>query len=127
VKDFPIYVRSVGHLCVQSAAKPFPHSGSGKVERRDRACSIWQTWRDRLSESHFRTLIYYVHTNAQLHGICDDFRDWTNSSYASILSDGSSKLLREAVLGRFDCKVQFEQYHKEYLDLKNIEDLIIED
>ena len=79
------------------------------------------------SDGHFANLIYYVHTNARLHGICSDFRDWPYSSYYSILSDGATKLQRAEVLAWFDSKAAFEQQHRQYLDLKNIEDLIIED
>ncbi len=79
------------------------------------------------SESHFANLIYYVHTNARLHGICDDFRDWPHSSYFSILSDGATRLQRTQVLAWFVSKESFEQQHQQYLDLKNIDDLTIED
>ncbi len=79
------------------------------------------------SDEHFMNLIYYVHTNAQLHGICDDFREWPYSSYFSILSDGNTRLQRTEVLGWFDSKESFEQYHRQYVNLKNIEPLIIED
>ena len=79
------------------------------------------------SDGHFTNLIYYVHTNAQLHGICDDFRDWPYGSYHSILSDGATRLQRTEVLGWFDTKESFEQYHLHYVDLKNIEQLMIED
>ena len=79
------------------------------------------------SDEHFMNLIYYVHTNAQLHGICDDFREWPYSSYFSMLSDGNTRLQRTEVLGWFDSKESFEQYHLHYIDLKNIEPLIIED
>lgn len=79
------------------------------------------------SDSHFANLIYYVHTNARLHGICHDFRDWPHSSYFSILSDGATRLQRAEVLRWFDSKEAFEQQHRQYLDLKNIDDLIIED
>jgi putative transposase len=79
------------------------------------------------SDEHFQNLIYYVHTNAQLHGICDDFKDWPYSSYTSILSSDETKLQREAVLDWFESKDEFEKHHQLYLDLKNIDLLIIED
>jgi putative transposase len=80
-----------------------------------------------VSEGHFTNLIYYVHANAQLHGICADFKNWPYSSYHSILSDQPTRLLRDTVLGYFNTKSEFEVYHQRYLDLKNIENLMIED
>ncbi len=79
------------------------------------------------SDGHFVNLIYYVHTNARLHGICNDFREWPYSSYHSILSERASKLQRAQVLAWFDSKAMFERLHQQYLDLKNIEQLMIED
>jgi REP element-mobilizing transposase RayT len=79
------------------------------------------------SDGHFINLIYYVHTNATLHGICADFREWPYSSYFSILSEGATRLQRAQVLAWFNSKESFEQHHQQYLDLKNIEDLMIED
>jgi hypothetical protein len=76
---------------------------------------------------HFNNLVYYVHTNAQLHSICADFKEWPHSSYTSILSDQRTLLLRHTVLSYFDSKTAFEAYHQQYVNLKNIERLIIED
>lgn len=44
------------------------------------------------SDGHFANLIYYVHTNARLPGICSDFREWPYSSYYSILSDTATNI-----------------------------------
>ena len=79
------------------------------------------------SDGHFNNLIYYVHTNARLHGICNDFRDWPYSSYQTMLSNKSTLLQRAEVLDWFDSKAAFEEHHLRYLDLKNIETLMIED
>jgi putative transposase len=79
------------------------------------------------SKSHFNNLIYYIHANAQLHGLCTDFKEWPHSSYVSILSDGHTLLLRNTVLGYFHSKTEFEAYHQQYVDLKNIERLMIEE
>lgn len=79
------------------------------------------------SDGHLANLIYYVHANAALHGICADFRDWPYSSYATLLSTGATRLERAEVLSWFESRESFEAHHRQYLQLKNIEQLMIED
>ncbi|MDX1913381.1 MAG: hypothetical protein SFV22_17940 [Saprospiraceae bacterium] len=79
------------------------------------------------SDPHFIHLIYYIHANAQLHDLCMDFRDWPYSSYPSMLSSSPTRLIRQYVLDKFESRQAFERYHQAYINLKNIEDLIIED
>ncbi len=78
-------------------------------------------------EGHFTWLIFYIHANVQLHGICNDFRLYSNSSYHFILSKHSSKLCREAVLEWFGGKGGFVDFHTQGIEVKKIEQLVIED
>jgi putative transposase len=79
------------------------------------------------SDTHFQNLIYYVHTNAQLHGLCSNFLAWPYSSYQAFCSNGVTKLNRAAVLKYFASIEDFISYHQQYINLKNIETIIIED
>lgn len=99
-------------------------------KQKDRVGSLFQKNFKRRkvhADGHLINLIYYVHANAQLHGICADFQDWPYSSYHSILSEGSTRLQRAQVLAWFDSRASFEECHRQYLDLKSIEHLMIED
>lgn len=80
------------------------------------------------SESYFTRLILYIHANPQLHDIWDDYRDWPHSSYAALLSGGTTKLQRkEVVTDWFGGKEAFIAAHQLYIDMKGLENLMIED
>ena len=49
-------------------------------------------------ESYFWRLIIYIHRNPQHHGFVDDFREWSYSSYATLLSTKPTRLQRDALL-----------------------------
>jgi len=78
-------------------------------------------------KQHCMNLVLYLHANAQLHDLCDDFRDWTDSSYLSILANGPSKLRRAEVLDWFGGKEQFVKAHDDYIGWKTAGDWWIED
>ena len=78
------------------------------------------------TESYFRQLIRYIHTNPVHHGFTSDFKDYPWSSYGSILSLKPTKLCRDKVIGWFDDKANFIAIHNQTTDFKEIEDLIIE-
>jgi putative transposase len=79
------------------------------------------------SNVYSSNLIRYIHANPQLHGIWDDYKEWPYSSFASLLSDGTSKLQRTDVLGWFGGKDEMMAAHSQYMDFKAIGHLIIED
>lgn len=79
------------------------------------------------SDPHLHNVVLYIHANPQLHRLRGDFRNWTDSSYATMLSDGPTKLCRTAVLNWFGGKEQFIHRHKEYIDWKTAGDWLIED
>jgi hypothetical protein len=78
-------------------------------------------------EAHFGHLLYYIHANAQLHGICPDFREYPYSSFPAYLSGAVSNLKREEVIAWFGAPDAMIKAHHPQLDFKNIEALIIED
>ena len=75
---------------------------------------------------YFANLVFHIHANPQLHGICDDFRQYPWSSYDRIISGKPSKLKREAVLAWFNNADNFIAYHAQQPDLETIKDLITE-
>jgi putative transposase len=76
---------------------------------------------------HRVNLVLYIHANAQLHDLCDDFRDWADSSYFSMLANGTTKLRRSEVLDWFGGKEQFVKAHADYIGWKTAGDWVIED
>ncbi len=69
-------------------------------------------------ELYMANLVFYIHANAQLHGICKDFRVYPWSSYKQIL-DGDSAVVRcEEVLKWFDDKENFNAFHNEQMQEK---------
>ena len=78
-------------------------------------------------EHYFSQLVYYIHANPQLHGISDDFRTYPYSSYNSLPSEKSTKLLREEVLEWFGSKKSYYIFHDQEQNIKPIKDLMIEE
>ena len=66
------------------------------------------------TNTYFRQLVLYIHHNPQKHGIIDDFRLWTFSSYTAFLSNEPTRLKRDMVLDLFGSIADFEQAHQEY-------------
>jgi putative transposase len=62
-------------------------------------------------ESHFTQAIIYVHANAFKHGVCKDFKDYTWSSWKSIVSLNATKLMRQEVLDWFGGLERFVEAH----------------
>ena len=75
---------------------------------------------------YLANLIFYIHANPQLHGICDDFRQYPWSSYQRILSGKPSKLKKKEVLEWFDDSGNYINYHHQKMDVEAIKDLLIE-
>ena len=79
------------------------------------------------SKQHLINLVQYIHANAQLHGLCDDFRDWSDSSYHGFLSENPTNLQRAVVLDWFGNREQFILRHREYIGWKIAEEWLIEE
>lgn len=78
------------------------------------------------SDSHFTSLIYYCHYNAQLHGFVDDFKKWEFSSYHSILENNNSLVASQKVLDWFGGIEAFKKMHSGRYSDKGIGKYIIE-
>jgi len=79
------------------------------------------------SESYFSHLVGYVHRNSQKHGFVTDFRAWPYSSYAKLLSQKKTHLLRDDVMAWFGGRTAFEAVHQVDPQEALIESLIWED
>jgi hypothetical protein len=62
-------------------------------------------------DRYFITLVTYIHRNPQLHGLVDDYRDWSWSSYGAILSDKPTRMEREEVIDWFMNRANFIDAH----------------
>jgi putative transposase len=78
-------------------------------------------------EAYFWNLVLYIHTNAQLHGWHDDFREHEHNSYHLLLHAEPTPDLRSEALGWFGGVKAFEKAHLQRADLEAIEQLIIEE
>ncbi|MDW7692966.1 hypothetical protein R9C00_10450 [Flammeovirgaceae bacterium SG7u.111] len=63
-------------------------------------------------ETYFSSLVAYIHTNPQKHGLVKDFRDYPYSSYHAHLSDKPTKLSRNKVLEWFGGKRGYIDFHE---------------
>jgi putative transposase len=75
---------------------------------------------------YFANLIFYIHANPQLHGICDDFMQYPWSSYNRIISGKPSKLKKDEVLKWFNDPENFIAFHSQRIDIEIIKDLLFE-
>jgi REP element-mobilizing transposase RayT len=64
-----------------------------------------------LSASLFCQLVVNIHRDAERHGLVRDFRSYPHSSYASLLSEGSSRLMRQEVFEAFGGRDNFLAAH----------------
>ena len=71
-------------------------------------------------------MVFYIHNNPVHHGFCEDMIDYPWSSYVSVISLKPTKLQRDKVIGWFNSKSEFIEYHKQNHDDLAMEGLIIE-
>ena len=64
------------------------------------------------NEEYLKKLVLYIHTNSQHHGIVDNFREYSHSSYLAYLSGGKTNICKEYVLGLFGGKLNFKDSHQ---------------
>lgn len=81
------------------------------------------------SDAYLIHLVHYIHFNSQRHKFVTNFREYSHSSYVSILSNKKTHLMRTDVLEWFGGRTAFQEFHYNY-DFKNhnkIQYLIEED
>jgi putative transposase len=79
-----------------------------------------------IDEQYFVNLVHYIHTNPQLHGICNDFRHYPWSSYERILSEKPSIVKKNEVIAWFGDVENFIAYHSQSIVIAKIRDLILD-
>jgi putative transposase len=80
----------------------------------DRSGSLFENPFERIpveNDAHLRRLVTYIHENPQRHGLVEDFRAWSHSSYRSLLSAQATRLRRDDVLGWFGGRGGFVAAH----------------
>ncbi|MDV2448988.1 transposase [Elizabethkingia anophelis] len=73
------------------------------------------------SEDYLIKTILYIHQNPQNHEIINDFKNYTFSSYQSILGDNETFLKRNEVIELFSGKDNFVFCHENKSDLEDFE------
>lgn len=63
------------------------------------------------NDGYFSQLIAYIHHNPQKHGIINDFKKYSHSSYNIHLSDKETFLERTEVLNWFGSREQYMKFH----------------
>jgi len=66
------------------------------------------------SDADLGEVIFYIHANAQRHGLIDDFRKYVHSSYSSLLPENATLLMRTEVMKWFGWKDAFIKHHELY-------------
>ncbi len=68
---------------------------------------------------YFTWLVFYIHANAEKHGLVKDFMTYPYSSYFSIMDDAANWLLKDVILEWFGGKDKYKAFHetnKPFLD-----------
>jgi len=76
--------------------------------------------------TYLANLVFYIHTNPQLHGIVADFRMYPWSSFDRILKNTPTRLQKQQVLQWFSSPDNYVAYHSRKADIETIKELIIE-
>jgi putative transposase len=79
------------------------------------------------SDAYFIWLITYIHQNPQKHGLIDDFRAWTYSSYHAHNSDQPTRLKRDDVLAWFGGVGAYQAYHRRQVTDRQVTPLVPDD
>jgi putative transposase len=97
-------------------------------KRYNRTGSLFETPFDRIpvnNERYFKQLIFYIHNNPVHHGFCDMIFDYPWSSYLTIISLKPTKLSHNKVIGWFNSKNEFIEFHQQKHNDIEIEPFII--
>lgn len=79
------------------------------------------------SDAYFVWLITYIHQNPEKHGLVDDFRAWTYSSYHAHGSDKPTRLERDDVLAWFGGVDAFQAHHQHQIADHQVAPLVPDD
>ena len=74
------------------------------------------------SDSYLTNIIFYIHTNAMLHGFVKEFEAWPWSSYHGFLNEDLTREQQE-ITGWFGNREEFIKYHQQPIDLRTQSDM----
>ena len=77
-------------------------------------------------ERYLKTLVFYIHNNPVHHGFCESMFDYPWSSYLSIISSRPTSLQRHAVIGWFNSRAEFIEFHNQKHSYEDIDSIITE-
>ena len=75
-------------------------------------------------KEYFKQLVFYIHNNPVHHGFCESMIEYRWSSYLTTISFKPTKLKRDKVIGWFNSKSEFVEFHHQKHDNKTIESTI---
>jgi REP element-mobilizing transposase RayT len=78
------------------------------------------------NEKYFRHLVWYIHNNPVHHGFVEHMIEYPWSSYQTMISVKPTKLSRDKVVGWFNSRNEFQVFHQEDQNIKDIRRFIIE-
>lgn len=117
------YCKEKPKNCSEIISLQFSHFFNGYAQainkKYNRTGSLFETPFRRIEitdENHLRYLVFYIHFNAEKHGLSNDFKRYLFSSYLTILSDKRTNLKRKDVLNWFGDKEGFLSFHD---DMRN--------
>jgi len=64
------------------------------------------------SEEYLKYLIFYCHYNPEKHGVINNFRNYSFSSYHAFVSSANTQLSRQSVIDYSGGVQEFIEYHK---------------
>ena len=80
------------------------------------------------NEDYLKRLVLYIHTNAQHHGIIDNFENYPHSSFHAYIAETETAISKSYILKLFEDIENFMAAHKiksDYLNTK-FEDYLLE-
>jgi REP element-mobilizing transposase RayT len=118
--DLPI-IENLGSIkALSNQFRLFFMSYSKSVnQQQGRIGSLFQkTFKRKLitNDSYLKAVVFYIHFNPQKHGLTDDFKTYTYSSYNRFVSEKVTKLRKDEVFNFFNGKPSFVEFHN---DMKN--------
>lgn len=103
----------------QAINKAYQRSG-GLFERPFRRIPVTHT-------SYLKNVVHYIHANPQRHGMIEDYRDYTFSSYAILHSQRPTKLKRDTVIEWYGGLEELSDFHPDRPDVFRPEFMIESD
>ena len=61
---------------------------------------------------HFTWLVFYIHSNAEKHGLIKDFKKYQYSSYFPIIDNCTNWILKDAIFEWFGGKEKYLVFHE---------------